>query len=144
MSRQCVSDECFSLFPESALPLPNAISSSAKGLTLDSNKETLYNSIRDTRLAQLDAPSSRFSSSLLATVGLLQMGLGHRITHPLDTSIFPYAVGQGALGVEVSTALPSWSAMWTISRHDGAGWRSERCFEASREDARPQSACSLL
>ncbi|UNI19769.1 Hydroxymethylbilane synthase [Purpureocillium takamizusanense] len=55
----------------------------------------------DTRLAKLDAPSSPFSCILLATAGLLRLGLGHRITQRLDPSVFPYAVGQGALGIEM-------------------------------------------
>lgn len=58
---------------------------------------------RDTRLAKLDALSSKFACILLATAGLVRLGLGHRITQRLDPEIFPYAVGQGALGIETST-----------------------------------------
>lgn len=58
---------------------------------------------RDTRLAKLDAPGSQFSCILLATAGLVRLGLGHRITQRLDPNVFPYAVGQGALGIEVRT-----------------------------------------
>ncbi|KAK2047297.1 periplasmic binding protein-like II [Colletotrichum somersetense] len=37
-----------------------------------------------------------------STAGLLRLGLGHWITQRLDPATFPYAAGQGALGVEVS------------------------------------------
>ncbi|KAJ2825135.1 hypothetical protein IWW50_002987 [Coemansia erecta] len=53
----------------------------------------------DTRLAKLDAPDSPFDALVLATAGLRRLDLGARITHELDTVL--YAVGQGALGVEV-------------------------------------------
>ncbi|KAK4868787.1 hypothetical protein LT330_006989 [Penicillium expansum] len=57
----------------------------------------------DTRLAKLDAPDSPFSCILLATAGLLRLGLGRRITQRLEPTVFPYAVGQGALGIELNT-----------------------------------------
>ncbi|OGM39871.1 porphobilinogen deaminase [Aspergillus bombycis] len=77
----------------------------------------------DTRLAKLDAPSSPFSCILLATAGLLRLGLGHRITHRLDTSIFPYAVGQGALGVEISTNRPDILELVRHVDHKPSRWR---------------------
>jgi hydroxymethylbilane synthase len=33
----------------------------------------------------------------------VRLNLGHRITQRLDPKVFPYAVGQGALGMEVRT-----------------------------------------
>lgn len=77
----------------------------------------------DTRLAKLDAPSSPFSCILLATAGLLRLGLGHRITHQLDPSIFPYAVGQGALGIEVSTDRPDMLELVRHVDHKPSRWR---------------------
>lgn len=51
-------------------------------------------------MSKLDTPDSPFACIILATAGLLRLGLGDRITERLDTARFPYAVGQGALGVE--------------------------------------------
>lgn len=56
----------------------------------------------DTRLAKLDAPDSPFACIILATAGLVRLGLGRRITQRLTPDVFPYAVGQGALGIEVA------------------------------------------
>ncbi|KAJ6043880.1 Tetrapyrrole biosynthesis hydroxymethylbilane synthase, partial [Penicillium canescens] len=77
----------------------------------------------DTRLAKLDAPSSPFSCILLATAGLSRLGLEHRITQRLDPSVFPYAVGQGALGVEVSTDRPDILQLVQHVDHKPSRWR---------------------
>ncbi|KAJ2501048.1 hypothetical protein GGH96_002269 [Coemansia sp. RSA 1972] len=53
----------------------------------------------NTRLAKLDAPDSVFDALVLAVAGIERLQLGARIAHALDTVL--YAVGQGALGVEV-------------------------------------------
>ncbi|KAH6683667.1 porphobilinogen deaminase [Plectosphaerella plurivora] len=55
----------------------------------------------DTRIAKLDAPDSPFACILLATAGLNRLNLSHRITQHLTPDEFPWAVGQGALGIEV-------------------------------------------
>lgn len=54
-----------------------------------------------TRLRKLDAPDSPFECLILASAGLIRTGLGHRITVHLDAPEMYYAVGQGALGVEI-------------------------------------------
>lgn len=54
-----------------------------------------------TRLAKLDDPHGPFSCILLANAGLERIGLGHRITCLLDAPEMYYAVGQGALGIEI-------------------------------------------
>lgn len=56
-----------------------------------------------TRLAKLDDSSSQFSCIVLATAGLLRLGLGDRITvrMNLENSGMYHAVGQGALGIEI-------------------------------------------
>lgn len=54
-----------------------------------------------TRLAKLDDPESAYSCLVLAAAGLIRSDLAHRITAPLDAEDMFYAVGQGALGVEV-------------------------------------------
>ncbi|KAH8663783.1 porphobilinogen deaminase [Ilyonectria robusta] len=77
----------------------------------------------DTRLNKLDAPGSQFSCILLATAGLLRLGLGHRITQRLDPSIFPYAVGQGALGIEVSTERQDILKLVDYVDHKPSRWR---------------------
>lgn len=55
----------------------------------------------NTRLAKLDDPESVFSCLILAAAGLIRIGLGGRITSLLDCPEMYYAVGQGALGVEI-------------------------------------------
>lgn len=65
-----------------------------------------FESIRgnvQTRLAKLDAPDSLFSCIILAVAGLNRLGLGERITSFLDAPDMYYAVGQGALGIEIRT-----------------------------------------
>lgn len=57
----------------------------------------------ETRLAKLDAADGEYACMVVSAAGLLRMGLGHRITQYLgsrDGGIL-YAVGQGALGIEV-------------------------------------------
>lgn len=65
-----------------------------------------FESIRgnlQTRLAKLDDPNGKFSCIILAVAGLKRVGLGHRITSALDAPEMYYAVGQGALGIEIRT-----------------------------------------
>ncbi|EPS32557.1 Porphobilinogen deaminase [Penicillium oxalicum] len=55
-----------------------------------------------TRLAKLDAEDSPYTCIILAAAGLLRLDLGDRITQYLDSSCgMLYAVGQGALGIEI-------------------------------------------
>lgn len=79
--------------------------------------------IRDTRLAKLDAPSSPFSCIILATAGLVRLGLSHRITQRLDPGTFPYAVGQGLLGIEVSTDRQDIVRLVRAAEHAPSRWR---------------------
>lgn len=63
-----------------------------------------FDSVRgnlNTRLRKLDAADSPFECLLLASAGLQRIGLGHRITAPLQAPEMYYAVGQGALGIEI-------------------------------------------
>lgn len=57
----------------------------------------------NTRLAKLDADDSPYTCIILAAAGLLRIDLGDRITQYLDSknSGMLYAVGQGALGIEI-------------------------------------------
>lgn len=56
-----------------------------------------------TRLSKLDDPESNFKCIVLATAGLARLGLTDRITDTLKLSNagMYYAVGQGALGIEI-------------------------------------------
>ncbi|PLN79162.1 putative hydroxymethylbilane synthase [Aspergillus taichungensis] len=56
-----------------------------------------------TRLAKLDAEDSPFTCIILAAAGLLRLDLGDRISQYLEskTGGMLYAVGQGALGIEI-------------------------------------------
>jgi len=55
----------------------------------------------DTRLRKLDAEDGEFDCIILASAGLKRINLDHRITTRLNPIEFPYAVGQGALGIEI-------------------------------------------
>ncbi|KAK9258654.1 porphobilinogen deaminase, dipyromethane cofactor binding domain-containing protein [Lipomyces tetrasporus] len=55
----------------------------------------------NTRLAKLDDPEQGYTCLILAAAGLLRLDLGDRITEYLSFPHFLYAVGQGALGVEI-------------------------------------------
>lgn len=57
-----------------------------------------------TRLAKLDAKGEwpqKYDALILAEVGLERMGYPHRISSTLEPEVFPYAVGQGSLGLEI-------------------------------------------
>lgn len=64
----------------------------------------VFESVRgnvQTRLRKLDDANSKYSCIILAVAGLKRLGLGHRITSCLDAPDMYYAVGQGALGIEI-------------------------------------------
>lgn len=54
-----------------------------------------------TRLLKLDAADSPYDCLILAAAGLIRTGLQDRITTSLDAPDMYYAVGQGALGIEI-------------------------------------------
>lgn len=56
-----------------------------------------------TRLSKLDDPNGRYACIILAAAGLNRLNLGHRITACLNAPEMYYAVGQGALGIEIRT-----------------------------------------
>ncbi len=55
----------------------------------------------NTRLAKLDA--GEYDAIILASAGLLRLGMAARITEYLDASISLPAIGQGAIGIECRT-----------------------------------------
>lgn len=64
----------------------------------------IYTSVRgniQTRLQKLDDPDTPYKCIIIATAGLVRLGLESRITQRLDYSIMHHAVGQGALGIEI-------------------------------------------
>jgi hydroxymethylbilane synthase len=52
----------------------------------------------NTRLAKLDA--GEYDAIILASAGLIRLGMANRITQRLDTKISLPAIGQGAIGIE--------------------------------------------
>lgn len=54
-----------------------------------------------TRIKKVDDPSTPFKCIILASAGLVRMGLEHRINERFDSSVMYHAVGQGALGIEI-------------------------------------------
>lgn len=63
----------------------------------DLNILTLRGNV-NTRLAKLDA--GEYDAIILASAGLLRLGMAERITEYLDTRVSLPAVGQGAVGIE--------------------------------------------
>lgn len=64
----------------------------------------LFESIRGnlhTRIRKLDDPSTPYKCIILASAGMIRIGLQDRITSTFDSSVMYYAVGQGALGIEM-------------------------------------------
>lgn len=49
----------------------------------------------------MDDPISPYSALILASAGLLRLGLGSRITASVTSPVLYHAVGQGALGIEI-------------------------------------------
>ncbi|QSL66102.1 hypothetical protein MERGE_000477 [Pneumocystis wakefieldiae] len=56
-----------------------------------------------TRIKKLDDPTSLYVCLILASSGLLRLGLKDRIVKRFESSILMHAVGQGAIGVEVKS-----------------------------------------
>lgn len=76
-----------------------------------------------TRLKKLDAPEIKYSALILASAGLIRLGLADRITATVTSPILYHAVGQGAIGVEIRSSDPrvaeiigsleDWKTGWT-------------------------------
>ncbi|GAA5869045.1 hypothetical protein JCM8547_008685 [Rhodosporidiobolus lusitaniae] len=75
-----------------------------------------------TRLKKLDDPSSSYTALILASAGLIRIGLGSRITAAVTSPNLYHAVGQGAIGVEIRQddpraeeiigSLECWKTSW--------------------------------
>ncbi|KAK4705791.1 hydroxymethylbilane synthase, partial [Phenoliferia sp. Uapishka_3] len=76
-----------------------------------------------TRLRKLDDPTSSYTALILASAGLIRLGLSSRITASVTSPSLYHAVGQGALGIEMRTndpraaeivgSLDEWKSSWT-------------------------------
>jgi len=62
-----------------------------------------------TRLQKLD--DGQYDAIILASAGLIRLGLGERIRHPLDVQTSMPACGQGAVGIETRTDDPNTQAL---------------------------------
>ncbi|KAG0663701.1 porphobilinogen deaminase [Rhodotorula mucilaginosa] len=75
-----------------------------------------------TRLKKLDAVDNNYTALILASAGLIRIGLGHRITAAVASPTLYHAVGQGAIGVEIRAgdrrsrdiigSLECWKTSW--------------------------------
>lgn len=79
----------------------------------------------NTRLSKLDNPSGPYSALILAAAGLIRVGMQDRITCGLDpeTDGVLYAVGQGALGIEIRTGDERVLDLITPLEHWPTAWR---------------------
>lgn len=86
--------------------------------------DVLINS--DTRLRKLDHPNGEYTCVILATAGLVRLGLAYRITCRITCRLspltFPYAVGQGALGIEVRKTDTSIAPVLSTLQARGSSW----------------------
>ncbi|EPQ61217.1 porphobilinogen deaminase [Gloeophyllum trabeum ATCC 11539] len=55
----------------------------------------------NTRVAKLDAPDGPYTALVLAKAGMVRVGMGERITSDIGPPTLFYAVGQGALTIEI-------------------------------------------
>lgn len=79
-----------------------------------------------TRLAKLDA--GEYDAIILASAGLIRLGLGERIRERLDTNLSLPAVGQGALGLECRIGDDRVAALIAPL----ADFKTNRCVRAER------------
>ncbi|KAG7826456.1 hypothetical protein KL909_000508 [Ogataea angusta] len=110
---------------------------------LKNHPNLTFRSIRgnlNTRISKLDAPDSDYACVILAAAGLIRINMGHRITQFLGPDEMLYAVGQGALGVEIRKNDPK---MKKICQRLDCKSTSIRC-RAERELLRTlEGGCSV-
>jgi hydroxymethylbilane synthase len=92
----------------------------------------------NTRLAKLDAGD--FDAIILASAGLIRLGMEERITERLDPVISLPAIGQGAIGIECRSDDTEINALLSVL-HDGD---TALCVRAERAmNARLQGGCQV-
>lgn len=82
-------------------------------------------SLRNTRLAKLDAPTSPYTALILAHAGLERINLGHRTTSLISAPQIHYAVGQGALGIETRAGDEETESLVRQIGHWPTEWRTK-------------------
>ena len=65
-----------------------------------------------TRLSKLDA--GEYDAIILASAGLIRLGLQQRIAHTLDVALSLPAAGQGAVGIESRADMPQLDALLSV------------------------------
>ena len=94
----------------------------------------------NTRLSKVDDPNGPFAAIVLAAAGLIRVNLSHRISSFIDAPTLLYAVGQGALGIEVRSNDPRVQSMVAKLDHWQTSWRCK----AEREMLRVlEGGCSV-
>ncbi len=83
-----------------------------------------------TRLRKLD--EGQYAAIILAAAGLIRLELGHRIRQFISPEQSIPAVGQGALGIEISTKRPEMLALLAPLNHP----ETQVCVEAERSMSR--------
>ncbi|KAL1747328.1 porphobilinogen deaminase, dipyromethane cofactor binding domain-containing protein [Schizophyllum fasciatum] len=76
-----------------------------------------------TRIAKLDAPDGPYAALIVAKAGLIRVHLQDRITCDLTPPTYHYAVGQGALAIEVRANDAAALALCARITHWPTQWR---------------------
>ena len=81
-------------------------------------------------MAKLDAPDGPYSALILAKAGMVRLGKGERLTADLGAPILYYAVGQGALAVEIRKDDSAVQTLCLALNHQPTEWkcRAERAM----------------
>ncbi|SCZ89326.1 BZ3500_MvSof-1268-A1-R1_Chr1-1g01109 [Microbotryum saponariae] len=77
-----------------------------------------------TRLRKLDDPESQYTGLILASAGLIRLGLADRITASVTSPTLYHAVGQGAIGVECRQGDERAHEIVGSIEHWQTGWRT--------------------
>lgn len=87
----------------------------------------------NTRLAKLDA--GEYDAIILASAGLIRLGMADRITQPIPATLSLPAVGQGAVGIECRDDDHELIALLAPLNHDATATRvtAERAMNATLE-----------
>lgn len=92
----------------------------------------------NTRLAKLDA--GEYDAIILASAGLIRLGMADRITQSLDTSICLPAIGQGAIGIECRVDDTEINELLSVLHNRETGW----CVAAERAmNSRLNGGCQV-
>ncbi len=92
----------------------------------------------NTRLSRLDA--GEYDAIILATAGLIRLGMAERITQRLETSVSLPAIGQGAIGIECRSDDLEINAMLNVLHDNETGL----CVTAERAmNARLHGGCQV-